>query len=292
MSQQIVITGANGFIGHYLCHYLSEKNHTIIGLAHHLPTTHQHKIQYRAFDLANFASDVIPENTDIVIHTAYQFKNNLREGIDLNYKATKRLYDFSQQKKVKLFIYFSSFAATSESISAYGQSKYQTSNLFDLEKDLVIAPGLVIGNGGLFSRISAIIEQSKLIPLIGGGRQPLQYIDIQDLARIISNAIDHQIRGNYLLAHPSTIEMRDFYHEIAKSLHRKPVFIPINYFFSEMMFNLIQWLKLGLGFDKENFMGLKQMHEQQISPAEAIFHVQLKPLSEILSRIFKSGSRT
>jgi hypothetical protein len=34
------------------------------------------------------------------------------------------------------------------------------------------------------------------------------------------------------------------------------------------------------------------MHEQQISPAEAIFHVQLKPLSEILSRIFKSGSRT
>ncbi|RLD41475.1 MAG: hypothetical protein DRI86_13305 [Bacteroidetes bacterium] len=278
MGKKIVITGANGFIGNYLTEYFAEKGNEVYGLVHHLFKVPPPNITYRAFDLNSFGGDVIPERTEIVIHTAYIPNKKVITSEDINYKATKRLYEISKRKGVKLFIFLSSFSANENAESEYGKSKFKTSNLFDANDSLILEPGLVIGNGGLNKNITDIIKQTSLIPLIGNGKQPLQYVLINDLALIIEKSIIDNIRGSYRIASKETILMKDFYKTIAKNNNKRISFIPLPYFIADIIFGLSEKLKIDIGISKENYLGLKQMKEKEIVDSKSIFGVELKIL--------------
>jgi nucleoside-diphosphate-sugar epimerase len=274
----IVITGANGFIGSYLTAFLSSKGHQVYALVHHLYKQAPKNVKYRAFDLKSFASDVIPNDTDIVIHAAYiPFIKGVTQ-VNINEIATSRLYKIAKRKNVSKFIFLSSLSATDDAISEYGKSKYNISKIIDKETDLVLKPGLVIGNGGLYKRIDSLIRNSKIIPLIGGGKQPLQYILIENLAQIIESAISKNISGEYSLAHNDSILMKDLYLYISKNIDKKTVLIPFPYLFADLAFGLIRLFKINIGISEENYLGLKNMKLNEISDFHEVFKIKLDSL--------------
>jgi len=275
MSKKIVISGANGFIGNYLTEHLANNGNEIYGLVHHLYKAPHKNITYRAFDLNSFGSDVIPNGTEIIIHTAYIPNEKLLSTEDINFKATKRLYDIGKRKGVKLFIFLSSFSASENAVSEYGKSKFKTTQLFDLNNSLIIEPGLVIGNGGLHKRITDIIKQTSIIPLIGNGSQVLQYITIEDLTEIIKKSIENNITGKYRVAANESILMKDFYKSIAKEHNKKIKFIPIPYFIANIIFSISDKLKIDIGISKESYLGLKQMKKQDIDNMNQIFGLKI-----------------
>ncbi len=276
MSKKIVITGANGFIGNYLTEYLANKDKEIYGLVHHLFKAPHKNVTYRAFDLNSFASDVIPNGTEVIIHTAYIPNEKVQSLKDINYTATKRLYEIGKRKGVKLFIFLSSFSASENAKSEYGKSKFITSKIFDKSNSLVIEPGLVIGEGGLYKRITDIIKQSSIIPLIGNGEQILQYILIEDLAKVIEFSINNTINGTYTIAAEQSILMKDFYKDIAKKNNKKISFIPLPYFIADIIFRLAESFKIDIGISKDSYLGLKLMKKQEIVDSKKVFNIDLK----------------
>jgi len=277
MSKKIVITGANGFIGSYLTEHLSKENE-IYALVHHLYKAPPQNITYRAFDMNSFGSDVIPNDTDIIIHTAYITSDKLNSEEDINLKATQRLYEIGKRKGVKLFIFLSSFSAATDSKSKYGISKYNTCLALNKQNSLILEPGLVIGNGGLFLKIKDIIKQSNIIPLIANGNQSLQYIFIDDLYKIIQKSIENNINGNYRVAAKKTILMKDFYRYVAQKLNKKIKFIPLPYFLADVLFSISSKLNIDIGVDKDNYLGLKQMKEKEICNTKNEFGITLMEL--------------
>ncbi len=277
---KIVITGANGFIGSYLTEFFSQQGHKVYALVHHLYKQAPENVIYRSFEMKSFASDVIPNDTDIVIHTAYipYKKGTYKENI--NEIASKRLYNIAKKKNVRKFIFLSSLSASKEAKSEYGKSKYNISKLIDTNVDLVIAPGLVIGKKGLYSKIETIIKNAKIVPLIGGGKQVLQYILINDLARIIQQAIANDIHGEYLVAYHKSIVMKDLYHHIAKLNNKKVIFINFPYFFADIAFGMINLLNLNIGVSKENYLGLKNMKQHKICETKEIFGFELERIAK------------
>jgi nucleoside-diphosphate-sugar epimerase len=278
MSKKIVITGANGFIGNYLTEYLAKNGNEIYGLVHHLYKAPPQNITFRAFDLNSFGSDVIPQGTEIIIHAAYIPNEKNQSSEDINYKATKRLYEIGKRKGVKLFIFLSSFSASENAISEYGKSKFITSKIFDKSDSLILEPGLVIGNGGLHKRITDVIKQSSIIPLIGNGKQILQYILMEDLAKVIEKSIDNNINGAYRIAVEQNILMKDFYKSIAKDLNKKIIFVPLPYFIADIIFGLSESLKINIGISKDSYLGLKLMKKQKIVDSMGVFKVVLKTI--------------
>ncbi len=285
MSKKIVITGANGFIGSNLTEYLANKGHEIYALVHYLYKAPPENIIYRAFDLHSFGSDVIPEGTDIVIHAAYIPYRKGSMQADINYKATKRLYDLSKRKGVKQFIFLSSLSAQGEALSHYGKSKFATAELFNIEKDLVLEPGLVLGNGGLYKQIRQIINKNNLIPLIGGGKQSFQSISITDLQLIIEHSINQQISGKFTIAESEPIIMKDLYLGIAKNLGKQIKFITLPYWITDIIFNIIDKFNIKLGVNKENYLGLKQMKYRKVCDSENVFGVRIKSLEDSLEEL-------
>jgi nucleoside-diphosphate-sugar epimerase len=273
MDKTIVVTGANGFIGRYLIEYFSKRNYKVIALIHRAYKAALPGVDYRLFELDSFAGDVIPENTIAVIHAAYIPYRKGNNSDERNLRATKRLLEFSRKKNVGKFVFLSSFSAMPDALSHYGQSKYRQEQLFDISKDLILRPALVRGEGGLFRNIEKVIEKSGIIPLPGGGKQPVQLVDIDVLAKVIESSIEKNISGEYNIASGKPITVKELYLDIANTLNRKIRFVNIPFALILPAVNLLSLFTENLPVTKENILGLKQMAVRQPAGLKTVFGI-------------------
>lgn len=268
MNKIIIITGANGFIGRYLVEYFHNKDYRVIALIHAAYKAALSGVEYRQFDMDSFAGDIIPKEADAVIHTAYiPYKKDNNSDLR-NLKGTQRLLEIARKKKVKKFVYLSSFSAMDSAISHYGKNKFEIENIFDKNNDLVLRPGLVIGNGGLYNNIKQLIKTSSIIPLIGGGNQPLQTININLLAEIIEGGIENNTAGFYNIAEGKAFPMKDFYRQIAKENNRRIKFVPLPYSMATLLIKTMELFLKQPPITMENLNGLKQMKEREVADLE------------------------
>lgn len=273
MNKTIVITGANGFIGRYLTEYLSQKNYTIIALIHTTYKAAVKGVDYRQFDLESFSSDIIPQDAAAIIHCAYIPEKGENLSREKNRKATKRLLEISRRKNVGKFVFLSSFSALPDATSEYGKSKYESEKYFDLNRDLVIRPALVKGNGGLYKNIKNMVQRNSVIPVIDGGNQRVQLIEIIILGEIIFSGISKDISGFYNIAQGESISMIELYKQFAKEKNKKTYFIPISYLLAEIGLKILGTFIKELPVNKENLLGLKNMKERQSADIMTIFGV-------------------
>jgi uncharacterized protein YbjT (DUF2867 family) len=221
MGKTVAVTGANGFIGQALVNSLHEKGYSIKAFVHHLPVKQLTGVAYYQYSLETSpcAQDFI--DVDILIHLAFQFRPQKIEGIDVNVYAAKALKNLNVPK----YIFISSFAAADPvTPSYYGVCKRTMEGLFG--DSIVIRPGLVLGNGGLFGRMRNQLSKRRWVPLLQGGSQVIQTIFIEDL---VSNIIDlfEKTPGTYSVAHPDKVLYKTLMLGIARQLNKPVNFIPI-----------------------------------------------------------------
>jgi nucleoside-diphosphate-sugar epimerase len=285
--QKIIITGANGFIGTYLVNYLSEAGFNVTGFVETLPSDPIKGVNYKKFLLDEYMDEDEFKDTDCLIHCAYVKHTDNKNSMLININGTKKLIDISRKYSIKKVVFFSSLSAHENAKSAYGTSKLQLESLFDLNHDLVLKPGLVLGKGGLFNSIFDIIKKSKFIPMIDGGNQKMQFIYIDDLAKCIKQAIETDISGMFPLAYHEPVLMKTLYREISEGLKKNCYFVYFPYFLAHILFTLIDLLHIPLSLSKENLLGLKNVYYIDVN--ETLKKFDIKPLSfkESVKRILQ-----
>jgi len=268
MNKTIVITGANGFIGRFLIEHFKNNGYHVVALIHRAYKAALPDVEYRQFDLDSFAGDVIPMQAEALIHAAYIPYKKGNNSDSRNLKGTQRLLEIAHRKKVKKFIYLSSFSAMEDALSHYGQNKFEIEKLFNENIDLVLRPGLVIGNGGLYKNLKSIILKSSIIPLIGGGKQPVQTINILKLAEVIQAGIENSSCGYYNIAEENAFPIRDLYKKIAVENNRKVHFLPLPYPIATFMIKAMEFFFKEPPITLENLNGLKQMKSRDTTENE------------------------
>ena len=279
---KVVITGANGFIGFYLVQHFQKQGYEVLALIHKAYRAALPGVEYRQFDLNSFGNDIIPKDADAVIHTAYIPYSKGSNSDEINLTSTMRLLEIARKKNISNFIFLSSFSAKADALSHYGKNKWQLQQLFDTEKELVLRPGLVLGNGGLFHNMHSMIRKSKTIPMIGGGKQALQTIHIEDLANIIEEAILRNIHGLYTVAEKNHVSLIEFNKEIAQQMNKKVYFPTIPYFIADFIFGMLEAFHIKTKIGKENYLGLKQMQSEAVSDTKATFNTNIRDYSTSL----------
>jgi UDP-glucose 4-epimerase len=111
----IVVTGANGFIGKNLVKVLSRhKEHVVHAIVREFPIEKIDSVGYHKIDLAYFeTSQLNIESPDVVIHLAQsnryrEFPDGAIDIYNVNIDATFKLLEWCRQKKVRKFIFASS----------------------------------------------------------------------------------------------------------------------------------------------------------------------------------------
>ena len=177
----IAITGANGFIGSYLVGMLREKGYRVIAFSREPQVEADPGVAHRRFDLAAQDEPINLAGCDVLVHCAYAKVKNAAEADAVNLAGTRRLYEAAKKAGMKRFLFLSSLSAHEGAISQYGRIKLAIEKMLDVEKDLILRPGLTLGHGGVFGNILRAVQRSWVIPLVDGGRQRMQGIDIEDL---------------------------------------------------------------------------------------------------------------
>ncbi|OFZ18315.1 MAG: hypothetical protein A2Z20_03370 [Bdellovibrionales bacterium RBG_16_40_8] len=261
VNKKIAITGANGFIGKHLVTLFKKNDWQVICL-----------MRETNYDLAKDVDDKRLVNCKAVIHCAYTKNSTLvTDANKINYLGTLNLLQAAEAANVENFVYLSSMSAHEKATSDYGRSKLQIESLFNLNKHLVIRPGLVLGAGGFFEKIKHFIANHKLIPLIGGGYQPIQTVNVAELCAAIYELIVNKKSGLFIVAEDAGPNLRDVYVEISKYTTGKKIFFyipawPIKFIFKILdilhalkMIKIVEAIIKYIPFDDENLRGLEQL---------------------------------
>jgi nucleoside-diphosphate-sugar epimerase len=284
---KVVITGANGFLGSFLCNYFQKKNWNVTALAHRFPLGNSApqeesggKVRYHLFNLSQPPDEEILENTDCLIHCAYAKASKGSTNFSLNAEGTKRLLQLSRNCGVKKNIFISSLASQEDALSVYGRQKYACEQFFRQPGDLILRPGLIIGNGGLYGQMRSYLKKSRFLPLISGGTQAMQTIQINELANTIELCIQNNVSGTFSLASTEKLTYKEFYRILCSNLQVKPVFISIPYSILYAFLSLSETLKIPLPVNRENLLGLKKMTYINTGADLAKMGIQLKSFKE------------
>lgn len=255
----IAVTGASGFIGSQLVNYLAQ-NHTVIALKRRLDGTIQHNIEERLFDLTQHITFENINGADALVHCAYiEYGPKNKNASTQNIEGTVKLAEVCANKGIH-FIFLSSMSAHAEALSEYGKHKYATEQKLGGNNMAIIRPGLVIGNtGGLFNNIKNIIAKSSVIPLIGGGNQPVQIVHVNELNKAIEIIAQNKITGFYNIGSIQVYTLKELYKAIAAAQNKKIKFISIPFGFTKFALTIAEGIGLNLPVKTENLNGLKQL---------------------------------
>ncbi len=283
LSPTIIITGANGFIGLALVSRFSTIGYKVIALVHHLPIQKFEGVIYQEFDLSKQINEELFNNADILIHCAYVKHSDNEKSFEININGSNNLIKISRLCGIKKNIFLSSLSARKDSLSEYGKQKYAIEQLFKEKFDLILRPGLVIGNGGLVRDIVDFIKKKKVVPVINGGKQPIQTIYINDLINAIDIAINENLSGEIMVADPNYVFYKDFYRAIFKHLKISPRFIYLPYHVISLVILLAKAIGLKLPINKDNLLGLMSNYHIDTSEDLKKINLSLRTYKESIS---------
>jgi len=256
----IAITGASGFLGGVLVDHFLKKKWNVIALVRH-EGPKRANLEYRQYDITKPVAAKTLEEVDYLVHAAYiKLDASHPDALELNISGAKKILKAARTAGVRHTTFISTMSAHEEAISAYGKQKLAIEKLFLKEKNAtVLRCGLIIGNGGIVREMARFMKSKHMVPLIGGGRQPLQVIGVHDLAHVIEKIYDRSLSGRFVAATPKVYSYRQFYEALSKQIQTKVAYIPVPYWALEGIFKTAALFHISLGVGDDNLKGLKKL---------------------------------
>lgn len=257
MKDRILITGSNGFVGSYLCEYLSEKNYSILAHTRSPQQSINSNIENINFDLNDNLDAIRFDSVDVIVHCAGRahIMNETAESPlgayrYANVQGTLNLAKKAVQSGIKRFIYLSSIKVNGEETpltpftpedevktsDPYGLSKYEAEQaLLDLAKNtnlevVIIRPVLIYGKGVKANFKSMISLAAKQIPLpIGCLDNKRSMVSIYNLADLIHTCLTHPNAKNevFLASDQDDISVKQLFEKLATHQGYKLIMFPI-----------------------------------------------------------------
>jgi nucleoside-diphosphate-sugar epimerase len=228
---------------------------------------------------------------DVVVHGALvEHGPKARDSDAQNREGTRRVLAAARAHGARI-VFLSTLSAHLAATSHYGRSKLELESMFDPARDCVLKLGLVLGDGGLFGGMAALLRGARVVPLPGGGRQPIQVLWMGDLEDAVLAVIDRSLTGTYAVAHPEVRTMRELYTVVSAGLGTSPVFVPLPLPLVELGAATLEALRVPFPIRRENVLGLKQLRAFDTAPSlHALGIAQPVGLEAAVARLFAGAA--
>lgn len=281
----IIITGANGFLGSALVKYFKQKGWRVVALVRNANKYKLPSVVYVEYDLSKPLDASVFAGANYLVHTAYvKHDNKHPDALNINVQAAKHLLKASREHKLKRNIFISSMSAHSGAESIYGKQKLAVEKLFKGADCTVIRSGVIMGNGAIVGQMTSFMKSKHAVPLIGGGKQPLQVVALYDMVRVIKTVLEKKQPGTLTIATPEVYTYKEFYDALRKHLGIVVIFIPIPLGLLLGAVKLTGFLHLPVSINEDNVLGLKNLRSAKTADDLRTLGIELDNLDEILSK--------
>ena len=208
---KVLITGAAGFLGYHLTHFLLEREWEVVGvdIAEFSLEDYPHEITKYLVDVrdkAGLEEIIKEEKPDKIIHAAAALPLwNKKDIFTTNIEGTNNVLDLSLKLNIERVVCVSSTAVYGVpkvhpilekhplvGVGNYGISKIEAEKVCQeyQKKGLcvsIIRPKTFIGPArlGVFEILFDWVHDNKKIPVIGNGKNRYQLLDVEDLCEAI-----------------------------------------------------------------------------------------------------------
>ena len=260
---RILVTGANGFVGHHLCAHLASSGRNVTACIR--PTAAMpafplldkirlsHVADYSGYnDWPELLTDV-----DTVIHLAARVHvmrdgapDSLAEFRRINVAATEAIARKAGSCGVRRFIYVSSIKVNGEATSnrefraddapgyvdPYGQSKWEAEQRLETVAAIsglewvIVRPTLVYGPGVRGNFLSLMRYVHRRLPLpFGAVRNRRSIVSVYNLVDLLAKAIDHPAAAGqrFLVKDPEDVSTGELVRRIAVAMQQTPLLLNV-----------------------------------------------------------------
>lgn len=273
-------------MGQLLVDFFAAKGWNVVGLVRDPKKYKSEKnVSYKAFDLEQPVDAKAFKGIDFLVHAAYIKQDREHpKALQHNLEGTKALLAAARKNGLKKAVFMSSMSAHEDAVSTYGRQKLAIEKLFDGPNDVVLRSGLILGNGGIVKQMAGFLKTKRMVPLVDGGRQPLQILAVHNLLQIIERMLESDLRGHFVVAHPKIYEYKELYSAMGKQLGVKLLFVPVPFFALLAAMRTIAFLRLPLAVNEDNLWGLKKLRSADNAKDMKKIGVKLDDLPEALAR--------
>lgn len=269
----MVVTGGRGFIGRHLVEHFTKAGWEVRSLAR--PT----------WELRQPLGQGLI-GADVVVHTALA-PYARGDAHEVNVVGSRLLVEEVRRHPPTRFIFLSSVSARANAASAYGRDKFEIQSMLAGPRELSIRPGLVLGDGGLFDRIRSTLMHGRIVPLIGGGHQPLQTVHIDDLVTSIDASIRLGRSGVLTVAEQNPVEFRTLLFECARLMRRRVLFLPVPVRLVAVALRLAELVRIHLPVSRDNLLGLQTTEPADVDNDLAGLGVKVRDYRDSLAAIIE-----
>jgi NADH dehydrogenase len=299
MDRTVIITGANGYLGKYVCMQLLEKGYHVIGLTYphwasvkliHPRITYVHcDIRHGIMDQEGIAESVKNRNIAGIINAAALLGSaNIEDNRAVNAAGVQNMMDFARRIDVRKFIQISSVVVMKKIKGPYGITKLEGQKMLE-ESDLdytVFIPAMILGpeSLGINRILKNVFRFPLVVPLIGYGKQTQHPIFVKDFARAIVASISSENTGRktYQIAGDTVISFKDLIRLILDIRKRRKLFIPIPPSFARLLGRFFQAIQKVPVFTAEHVKGIMQDSKLDTSMLKTDLDFRPTPLEEAL----------
>ena len=255
------VTGANGYLGSFLCQFIKQQNCRVISLQRSRNDKGAGE-NSGFFSLKHLPSPQVFKGAEVLVHCAYDpIPVSWKDISEVNVQGSIRLLQAAQAGGIKQIIYISSISAFDNCNSLYGQAK------LEIEKEVVrlggaiIRPGLIFGAklGGFLASLKSLAIRLPVIPLIGKGDQTLYFSHIEDLCELIfelSSKPDIFPFTPITAASEKGKTFREILTTLAHQENKSPLLIPVPWKIFWMSLKILEGAGIRMGFRSDSVISL------------------------------------
>ncbi len=216
-TRTIAVTGASGFLGGALADLYRARGNPVIALKRSNGGT---------YDLRRSVEPRLFASVDTIFHAAYISADDAADAFDANVRGAQNLLAAARSAGVRRVVFLSSCSASPTGRSTYARQKHAIEELMRDAGHSIVRPGLVLGSGGLFQRMTAHLSRRRHVPLVSGGRQPVHTVHVDDFARAC-DAASSAAPATYYIAEPRPVRYADLMRAIAAHICRPISLVPM-----------------------------------------------------------------
>lgn len=280
LQRTVVVTGASGLIGRHLCDHLNSQGWSVRALMRK-PASYPFStsgISCHFADLPDALDVDAFAGADVLIHAAYATRAMAPElARRVNELGTERVLRAARSARVGRAVFLSSLSARADARSYYGRSKHQLEAAFAGPQDLVIRPGLVLAaDGGLGLQLWRAAATFPIIPLVGGGRQAVQTVHIDDVVHAIARLLDSGVRGRVSIAEATGQSLRQLLALFAAASGARARFVPVPATAVLVGLRISERVGLPIPWSAENLLGLLALRHEPTAPDLARYGLDVR----------------
>lgn len=265
----VVVTGASGMIGRHLCAFLARRGREVRALVRDPDAFARLRPGLRAgrCDLPDVLDESLLAGADAVVHCAYPTRltdlaaiHRIEEG------GMRRIVNAARRAGVRV-VFVSTIVADPNCPSQYGRGKHALEALLDPARDAVVRPGLVLAREGqgLFQQMRDAARTTHVLPVFGGGRQPLQTVHVDDLCEAFARVLDGGLTGAFNVAEADPLTMAEFLRTMAARLRTRLVLLRLPFAPVLAVVRACEGLGVSLPLRSESLFGIRALRRVPVA---------------------------